>query len=915
MKIKKLNESKHITESISGNTITILPISGINSDGFKVIVNNEAGEEIFKQEYRYGINASYDRKFAKYAEDDIENAKKYNWKNTPSPKPYVADIINGLCNQYDINKNDIQFTPGDNTFTGDKVSDSFTNKIKKLILDESKSINESISIELKNYLEKVKKLELKAMYSLDPDDDAFGIETDLYARVSETLDGKRTPESLLAYFEKYYSEYEKDFIDNVKKLINSDSTRDSNINESKSTHCVYFTQDGINQIEFEGTEDECNRYISDIQAEQDDEFGDEAPERFIKRLDESKVSDFPEDTEAGEWLKALLMNADLELENPKVLDHYIGKDFADFTLDINGDVNRYRIRKGGKVTIKESLREALGSDYSHIEEIKSINYNQDKDNMLPYLDCAAFTQALEETGLDAFKIRTTRLNGVSNEDLRDEFGGKEMQPWKYFKDWDNSVEGFNEFYFFFKTDKLPIKETLTEGIEMPFMFHYNCNNPTYGYDFQQFATKLGAKKVYGKWKGSGQGRYFYLVPSEDVYNKLKAVAKDKFTVDMQQMLPYNKEEYPNIQVMRESLNNKCTLDESLFEAAGNVHSIRAGDTLESKSGHKIYIRDIVAQISPFEKQALVTFEYDYEKTDGQKGRSSCSTHDLKAMLMESINLSEASYGGAFDIADDQYFTREDIESAAEEVMNHIDETFTEKYVLGGTWFEKGRWIVNVQSEDGAWEFEELIRIDMRKIKEPWHLKREYAMEMAAKLINSIKYQTQPITEELNESDIIDAEPIETGAEVGMAAIISDLIKDEYEAIDGYNSAIATAQAEGFLDMVNVLSEIQAEENLHIGQLQTLMNSVDPNAHLVDDGQQEGIEQLANPIAAEVVEESIQGNDLKANAEQAFQDNELDLFVCDALKDGLATEKDLMLIAIQSSIIEEDDMKKAIASCK
>ena len=104
---------------------------------------------------------------------------------------------------------------------------------------------------------------------------------------------------------------------------------------------------------------------------------------------------------------------------------------------------------------------------------------------------------------------------------------------------------------------------------------------------------------------------------------------------------------------------------------------------------------------------------------------------------------------------------------------------------------------------------------------------------------------ESLTEDLGE--ITDAQPIETGAEVGMASVISDLIKDEYEAIDGYNSAIATAQAEGFEDLVNVLTEIQAEENLHIGQLQSIMNTLDPNAHLVDDGQQEGIEQLANPL--------------------------------------------------------------------
>ena len=110
-------------------------------------------------------------------------------------------------------------------------------------------------------------------------------------------------------------------------------------------------------------------------------------------------------------------------------------------------------------------------------------------------------------------------------------------------------------------------------------------------------------------------------------------------------------------------------------------------------------------------------------------------------------------------------------------------------------------------------------------------------------------EEEEIEESLNESlgEITDAQPIEPGASVGMASVISDLIKDEYEAIDGYNTAIATAMAEGFTDMVAVLTEIQAEENLHIGQLQAIMNTLDPNAHLVDDGQAEGIEQLANPL--------------------------------------------------------------------
>ena len=77
-----------------------------------------------------------------------------------------------------------------------------------------------------------------------------------------------------------------DFYDALYMAVDRYNSND-HLNESNNTHQVYFTQDGIDQVEFEGTEDECNKYISDIQSEQDDEFGDEAPERFVRRINES----------------------------------------------------------------------------------------------------------------------------------------------------------------------------------------------------------------------------------------------------------------------------------------------------------------------------------------------------------------------------------------------------------------------------------------------------------------------------------------------------------------------------------------------------------------------------------------------------------------------------------------------------
>lgn len=104
--------------------------------------------------------------------------------------------------------------------------------------------------------------------------------------------------------------------------------------------------------------------------------------------------------------------------------------------------------------------------------------------------------------------------------------------------------------------------------------------------------------------------------------------------------------------------------------------------------------------------------------------------------MKIKRLNEAHYGGAFDIADDQYFTREDIDRASEEVLNHISETFNDEYHIGGCWFENSKFIVNIQDNNYN-EYEAEVVVDMRKIKRPNDLNK-YALDVASKIIAQIK---------------------------------------------------------------------------------------------------------------------------------------------------------------------------------
>lgn len=74
--------------------------------------------------------------------------------------------------------------------------------------------------------------------------------------------------------------------------------------------------------------------------------------------------------------------------------------------------------------------------------------------------------------------------------------------------------------------------------------------------------------------------------------------------------------------------------------------------------------------------------------------------------------------------------------------------------------------------------------------------------------------------------------------------IVDLIKDEWEAIQGYNKVIAELQGKVEPSVISVLEDIRDEENVHVGQLQEVLKVFDPSAEEIVKGTQEGDEQLS-----------------------------------------------------------------------
>ena len=89
-----------------------------------------------------------------------------------------------------------------------------------------------------------------------------------------------------------------------------------------------------------------------------------------------------------------------------------------------------------------------------------------------------------------------------------------------------------------------------------------------------------------------------------------------------------------------------------------------------------------------------------------------------------------------------------------------------------------------------------------------------------------------------------------GPEFGLSDLLIGAINDEWETIRKYNSIAVTARAEGYEDMANIIDNITTEENVHIGQLQAVLKTISPNANAIENGEEEGQEQLNDNIIKE-----------------------------------------------------------------
>ena len=106
--------------------------------------------------------------------------------------------------------------------------------------------------------------------------------------------------------------------------------------------------------------------------------------------------------------------------------------------------------------------------------------------------------------------------------------------------------------------------------------------------------------------------------------------------------------------------------------------------------------------------------------------------------------------------------------------------------------------------------------------------------------------TEPVGDEKHEAGEVTTTPEENGVQ----NLIQFLIKDEWDAIEGYNNTIQTLkELGGYDDLCGVLKEVSDEELVHVGQLQKALEFVNPDTAKIKEGETEATEQMTEPVVA------------------------------------------------------------------
>ena len=132
--------------------------------------------------------------------------------------------------------------------------------------------------------------------------------------------------------------------------------------------------------------------------------------------------------------------------------------------------------------------------------------------------------------------------------------------------------------------------------------------------------------------------------------------------------------------------------------------------------------------------------------------------NLKEVTEDLDTVMAASYGGAYDIEDDQYFTRDDLNEFGEAVAELISLDTKQKAEYAGAWIDNNILTAEFMIDD--FDYEVNIKIDMRKIRRPNDLVTKYGDAVATKYVDEYQKYAADLEPEVTEEPVEEIESSE-----------------------------------------------------------------------------------------------------------------------------------------------------------
>lgn len=282
-----------------------------------------------------------------------------------------------------------------------------------------------------------------------------------------------------------------------------------------------------------------------------------------------------------------------------------------------------------------------------------------------------------------------------------------------------------------KYDKNAYFEPVQPGIAVAYLkfpkklkedFENEKNHPYVGKKFQYF----------GKDSGSNYGKTFTVTRAYDTQDGV-AVRYDY--EDGHQTITAKPSEY---KLLKDSKNVKrkgkliTAINESFSSSGLRQANIGLSYNSIRYKGYRISLLTDGSGYAIFDKHGEME-DHGFKSIKDAKSAIDEFNSIYKPVL--SKGLSEASYGGAFDIEDDQYFTKEEIMDLADEVCERLYKEVHETFDVSDLYMEGNTLHMELESDSCMVTTD--VKIDMRKIRKPLDIMK-YASPITNKLLSQVK---------------------------------------------------------------------------------------------------------------------------------------------------------------------------------